>query len=44
MWTLGPARVAAAAILGLGALWLIIDIVTDDDPATTGSVFERIDA
>jgi CubicO group peptidase (beta-lactamase class C family) len=41
---LGGRGVVAGIILAVGALWLLTDLATDDDPATTGDTFERIDA
>lgn len=32
------------AILAAGLVWLLVDVVTDDDPAETGDVYDRIDA
>ena len=31
-------------IVAAGLVWLLVDVVTDNEPATTGDMYDRIDA
>lgn len=44
VWSAHPRFLAAGLIVATGLAWLLVDIVTDDDPAATGDVYDRIDA
>ena len=35
---------STAAILAVGLVWFVIDVVTDDDPSMSGGVYDQIDA
>lgn len=39
----GPA-LWAAVIIAAGLVWLLVDVATEDDPSTSGDVYDRIDA
>jgi CubicO group peptidase (beta-lactamase class C family) len=36
--------VTVVLIIGVGMVWLLVDVVADSDPSTSGDVYERIDA